>query len=308
MRPPLPFLDESMSKSFVFVCGNTDREGAAKALMAAADLGSMAGKTVMIKPNLNTADPAPGSTDITTLRTVLGSVFDLSPAKVIVGDRSGPSDTRKVFDDKGIFAMSRQMGFVPMVFDELQNSDFVKIESPGIHWRNGFHFARPVIEADVVIGLGCIKTHQFGGHFTMALKLATGCVHRHNMAELHASFIHMREMISEINLAYKPRLIILDGVVAFFRGGPMTGSEWKAGLSLASSDRVALDATGVALLKMHGTTKQIQDKGIFEQDQIRRAAELGLGVPNAQSIELVPVDDVSKGAVEQVAPFLYGKS
>ena len=52
----------------------------------------------------------------------------------------------------------------------------------------------------------------------MALKLATGCVHRHNMAELHASFIHMRDMIAEINLAYKPRLIILDGVVAFYRG------------------------------------------------------------------------------------------
>ena len=113
MRSPLPFSSEIMSKSIVLVCSNTDREGAAKALMAAADLESMAGKTVMIKPNLNTADPAPGSTDISTLRTVLGSILDLSPAKVIVGDRSGPSDTRKVFDDKGIFAMSRQMGFRP---------------------------------------------------------------------------------------------------------------------------------------------------------------------------------------------------
>jgi uncharacterized protein (DUF362 family) len=296
-----------MSKSKVLVCSNTDREGAANALMAAADLGSMAGKTVMIKPNLNTADPAPGSTDVSTLRTVLSTIMDLSPAKVIVGDRSGPTDTRKVFDDKGIFAMSRQMGFVPMVFDELPNSDFVKVDSPGMHWRNGFHFAKPVIDADVVVGLGCIKTHQFGGHFTMALKLATGCVHRHNMAELHASFIHMRDMIAEINLAYRPRLIILDGVVAFYRGGPMTGSEWKAGVSLASSDRVALDATGVAMLMMHGTTKHIQDRGIFEQDQIRRAAELGLGAQNAQSIELVPVDEVSKGAVEKIAPFLYGK-
>ncbi len=71
MRPPLPFLGEGMSKSKVLVCSNTDREGAAKALLAAADLGSMAGKTVMMKPNLNTADPAPGSTDISTLRTVL---------------------------------------------------------------------------------------------------------------------------------------------------------------------------------------------------------------------------------------------
>jgi uncharacterized protein (DUF362 family) len=294
-----------MTKAKVLVCSNMDREVAARSLLEAFHLDDLSGKNVMVKPNFNTSDPAPGSTDIATLRTVLKHVLDQGPGKVMVGDRSGPSDTRTVFEDKGVFTLSRQMGFIPMVFDELPNSEYGRIESRGMHWRNGFLFAKPVIEADVVIGLGCIKTHQYGGHFTMSLKLGTGCVHRHNMAELHAAFIHMRDMIAEINLAYKPRLIILDGVVAFFRGGPMTGGQWNAGLSLASDDRVALDATGVAALKMHGTTKQIEEKGVFEQDQIHRAVVLGLGVSNAQDIELVPVDEPSQDMVDQIGKFLY---
>jgi uncharacterized protein (DUF362 family) len=296
-----------MAKAKVLVCSNTDREEAARSLLEASHIDDLSGKNVMIKPNLNTADPAPGSTDLVTLRTVVKHVLDQGPVRVTVGDRSGPSDTRKVFEDKGIFSLARQMGFVPMVFDELPNSEYVRVESPEMHWRNGFMFAKPVIEADVVIGLGCIKTHQYGGHFTMSLKLATGCVHRHNMAELHAAFIHMRHMIAELNLAYKPRLIILDGVVAFFRGGPMNGSQWRAGLSLASEDRVALDATGVAALKLHGTTKQIEEKEVFQQDQIHRAAELGIGVSNAQDIELIPVDESSKDMVDQIGKFLYAR-
>jgi uncharacterized protein (DUF362 family) len=296
-----------MTKAKVLVCSNMDREVAARSLLEAFHMDDLAGKNIMVKPNFNTADPSPGSTDIATLRTVLKHVLDQGPNKVTVGDRSGPSDTRTVFEDKGVFTLSRQMGFIPMVFDELPNSEYVRIGSHGMHWRNGFLFAKPVIEADVVIGLGCIKTHQYGGHFTMGLKLATGCVHRHNMAELHAAFNHMRDMIAEMNLAYKPRLILLDGVVAFFRGGPMTGSQWNAGLSLASADRVALDATGVAALKMHGTTKQIEERGIFEQDQIHRAVELGLGVSNAQDIELVPVDEPSKVTVDQIGKFLYSR-
>lgn len=134
----------------------------------------------------------------------------------------------------------------------------------------------------------------------MSLKLATGFVHRSNMTELHTSVLNQRNMIAEMNVAYKPVLVVMDGVEAFYSGGPMTGPVWKANLTFASADRVALDAAGVAALKMHGTTSKIEKKPIFELDQIRRAAELGLGASSAGDVELVPVDGESVDVVDKI--------
>ncbi len=133
----------------------------------------------------------------------------------------------------------------------------------------------------------------------MSLKLTTGMVHRRNMDELHSS-LHQREMIAEMNYAYEPNVIVMDGVEAFYSGGPMRGARWKANLTFASKDRVALDAVGVAALKMHGTTEEIERRPVFMQDQIRRAVELGLGVQEAREIELVPVGEGSQEVVEQI--------
>lgn len=80
----------------------------------------------------------------------------------------------------------------------------------------------------------------------------------------------------------------------------MTGERWRANLTLASTDRVALDAVGVAALRSHGTTKKVEEGAIFELDQIRRAVELGLGASGPEEIDLLPVNDESKGVVERI--------
>lgn len=268
-------------------------------------LPELAGKSVLIKPNFNTADPAPGSTHIDTLRTMIELAKQKSPRYITVGDRSGPAKTSKVFQEKGVFALAEELGFECLVFDEMPKERWTKIKPPGSHWLNGFWFAKPVLEADAVIGLCCLKTHQYGGHFTMSLKLAVGMVHSKNMAELHASILNQRKMIAEINLAYRPALIVMDGVEAFYSGGPMTGERWRANLTFASADRVALDAVGVAALKMHGTTKKIEERKVFEQDQIKRAVELGLGAAGPEEIELVPVDKASEEVANRISEYLY---
>ncbi|MEM0342807.1 MAG: DUF362 domain-containing protein [Thermoplasmata archaeon] len=272
--------------------------------MRAFGLPELTDKTVLIKPNFNTADPAPGSTHNDTLRTMVRLVKEQGARKIIVGDRSGPAKTSKVFQEKGIFAMSEELGFDCLVFDEMPDDRWTRIVPPGSHWRKGFLFAKPVLEADAVIGLCCLKTHQYGGHFTMSLKLATGMVHGSNMTELHTSLLDQRKMIAEINWAYKPLLMVMDGVEAFTSGGPMTGTRWNANLTFASSDRVALDAVGVAALKMHGTTSKIERKRVFEQDQIRRAIELGLGAKGPEEVEVVPVDESSAEICEKLSSYL----
>ena len=293
-----------MPTSKVVVALDADRASGAKKVVEAFGMPPLAGKRVFVKPNFNTADPAPGSTHIDTLRTMIQLIKKQGSSSITVGDRSGPAKTSKVFQEKGVFALSEELGFECLVFDEMPKDRWVKVNPPGSHWLNGFWFAKPVLEADVVITLCCMKTHQYGGYFTMSLKLSTGMVHSRNMTELHTSVVNQRNMIAEMNWAYKPALIVMDGVEAFYTGGPMSGARWRADLTFASNDRVAIDAVGVAALKMHGTTSKLEGRKIFELDQIRRAVELGLGASGPQEIEVVPVDEYTREVSRRIAAVL----
>ena len=292
-------------KSRVCVAYGPNRWAGTKKAVAAFGMPDLTGKTVLVKPNFNTADLTPGSTHLDTLETVVTLAQDGGAKHIMVGDRSGPAKTREVFQEKGIFEMAERLGFECIIFDEMTKGRFAKMDAPGSHWRDGFLIARPVLEADAVITLCCLKTHGFGGQFTMSLKVTTGMLSGSCMRELHFSN-HIREMIAEMNVAYRPALIVMDGVEAFVDGGPMTGTRWQSNLTLVSDDRIAIDAVGVAALKMHGTTKAIESNRIFELEQIKRAVELGIGVSSPEDIELVPVDDVSFPYVERLRAVLSG--
>jgi uncharacterized protein (DUF362 family) len=165
---------------------------------------------------------------------------------------------------------------------------------------------RIVTEAPRIVATGCLKTHQFGGIFTLSLKLAVGLVPRRGyeyMRELHDS-PHIRKMIAEINYAYHPCLIVMDGVEAFVSGGPATGERRKANVVWAGHDRIAVDAVGVAILKELGTTPEIQDRPIFAQEQIQRAGELGLGITSPDCIEIVTSDRESEEYADVIRSIL----
>jgi uncharacterized protein (DUF362 family) len=123
------------------------------------------------------------------------------------------------------------------------------------------------------------------------------------MRELHSS-PHQRKMIAEINAPFTPDLIVLDGIEGFVDGGPMTGKRAQGNVFLASTDRVAIDAVGVALLKSLGSNEQIMVPKIFEQEQISRAVELGLGAASPAEIEVIHVDDQSRGYRDRVVGML----
>jgi uncharacterized protein (DUF362 family) len=249
-----------------------------------------------VKPNLNSADRAPGSTHNDVLRAIVSRLQDGGAAQITVGDRSGMGDTRTVMQQKGIFRLAEELGLGTVVFDELGAADWVPFTPSNGHWQRGFAVARPVLEADGVIQACCLKTHRYGGHFTLSLKNSVGLVAKtlpgegyNYMSELHSS-PHQRSMIAEINAAYTPDLMVLDGVEGFTAGGPAQGRHIDADVILASRDRIAIDAIGVALLRHYGTTPEVSRGKIFEQEQIARAAHLGLGVTLPQQIELVTGD------------------
>jgi uncharacterized protein (DUF362 family) len=67
---------------------------------------------------------------------------------------------------------------------------------------------------------------------------------------------------------------------------------------------VAVDAVGVALLRHYGSTPEVMNGRIFEQEQISRAASIGIGVKSADKIDLVPLDDESRNAGEIIKKVL----
>jgi uncharacterized protein (DUF362 family) len=85
----------------------------------------------------------------------------------------------------------------------------------------------------------------------------------------------------------------MDAMQAFIDGGPDRGTRVAPGLILAATDRVALDAVGVAILRWYGTTPDVARGPIFEQEQIARAAKLGLGVSSPSEIGLITPDEKS---------------
>jgi uncharacterized protein (DUF362 family) len=252
------------------------------------------GKKVLIKPNFNTADPTPGSTHNDTLRQLVQEMKSRGASSLTIGDSCGPGNTKDVMEKKGIPALAQELGFNVINFEDLPADGWVQFNPPGSHWKNGFSVARPVTEAEYLLWTCCLKTHQYGGVHSMALKLAVGVTHKSIRMQVMHQSPDIRRMIAEIHHAFTPQLIVMDGIDIFVDGGPMTGKLVNAGVVIAGTDRIAVDAVGLAVLKNHGANDAIMSKKIFEQEQVARAVEIGLGVKSPEQIEIVTGDAASR--------------
>jgi len=262
-----------------------NRDKGVKSSLSVLGLNPVKNKDVLIKPNFNTADPAPGSTHNDTLTALVDELWNMGAKSIGLGERSYPP-TREVMDQKGIVPLLKQRDVHIIDFDDLKERDWVECKPKHGHWENGFRIARPILEAECLISTCCLKTHQFGGAFTLSLKLHVGVVptFRHGyqyMGELHQS-LYQQEMIAEINQPFSPEIVVLDGIDAFTDGGPATGKRAKGNVFLASTDRVA-------------------------QRQIARAAELGIGVSSAAEIEILAADRESLEFSSEVEKILLSE-
>jgi uncharacterized protein (DUF362 family) len=296
--------------SEVLLVESSDRERAVRRLFTEIQLAGFSGKTIALKANFNSADPFPASTHPDTLKAIVTVLNQAGTKRITLAERSGMGDTRETLERLGIFDLSRQLGFNVTVLDEEPKKDWLRIERSGTHWLRGFHIAKVVLDANSVIQTCCLKTHRFGGHFTMSLKNSIGLVAKtvpgglyNYMWELHGS-PYQRLMIAEINKFYNVDLVVMDATEAFVNAGPERGTKVKPGVMLASRDRVAIDAVGVAILKGFGASS-LAKKPIFELDQIRRAAELRVGVTSASAIRVTPIlDDRPSESIERIESIL----
>jgi uncharacterized protein (DUF362 family) len=291
----------------VFLVRTDDRITGMKAIFShfSSIFQTLEGKHILIKPNFNTADPPPASTDIIIIRELVDHLKKHKTRKITVAERAGPVNTQETMKAKGLFELQKNYGgFEILDLSTLPESEWIHFQAKNSHWNHGFLYPRIFQEADAIIALPCLKTHRYGGHFTLSLKLAVGLVPRPKyMQELHSSH-YQRSLIAEINQIYSPTLIILDGVDAFVEGGPEKGKLVHPHVILASTDRIAIDAVGVAILRDHGTTLEVKKGSIFEQEQIKRAVELNLGVKDPSEITIVGNDDISKEYAKKLAKLI----
>ena len=291
------------TRSTVVVIRTGDRAEGVTRAMALLNPAGISGKRVNIKPNFNTAAPTPGGTHNDTLAQLVREIQERDARDITLGESSGPPNTGEVIAEKGIPDLASDMGFGVVNYDEIPDADWVHFQPAGTHWPDGFHLPRHVVEAEYPVSTPCLKTHGSGGVFTMSLKLAVGLTPKSIRRGMHRS-PDMRRMITELNQPYRPQLIVMDGVETFVDGGPTRGTLKTGNVMIAGTDRVAVDAVGLAVLKELGSNDAIMGRPIFAQEQMARAVEVGLGVSGPEEIDLVSDDDEGRAYVQTLQGIL----
>ncbi len=219
-----------------------DIEGALKKLLA--PLGGMGafvknGQRVLIKPNM-LAGRHPDRA-VTTHPEVLRAVIRMVQAAggiASVGDSPGMGTAAKVARQSGLMEVIEECGatFAPF-------SDSVPVQST--HFFHELELARDILDAEVIINLPKLKTHQMMG-MTCAVKNLFGAVVGLRKPKLHLQAGSDKKLFARmlLDLAGKiqPALTIVDAVVAMEGEGPGSGDPKEMGALLAGSNLLAVDA------------------------------------------------------------------
>lgn len=230
------------------------------------------GQRVLVKPNVNSSDQAPGTTHPEALAEVVRLV-KAKGAYVIVGDRSNPNwGTIDAMKTTGMYEAAEQAGADEIVGFEDQEWMRVKPEKAE-NWPNGFRIPIMLENIDHVISVPVLHTHSITSH-SLSLKNLVGLIHADDRYVFHAS-PKIQEMISEISLAVNPSLTVIDGTKSFIDGGPSSGTLSEPKVYLASKDVLAADVTGVELLMNDGAN--LKYSNTWESPMIKRGYELSVG-------------------------------
>lgn len=240
------------------------------------------GDKVIVKPNFNSDDPFPASSDPEFVKAVVSLLYEAGASKVTIVESSGLPwlPTRQVMEKMGMVKAAEECNAELRVLD---NKEWVDVKIEGKHWKT-VTIAKDVLEKDAkLVWLPCMKTHRHA-RFSLSLKLAVGLLDFEQRRDLHAA--HLEEKIAELNLAVRPHLIIMDGRKCFVTDGPDKGLVRQPNLILAGGDRIAIDITALEILKSYRAENRL-DMNPWEFPQIKHAIELGLGVKSKDEMQVI---------------------
>nr|WP_209683324.1 DUF362 domain-containing protein [Methanohalophilus levihalophilus] len=255
---------------------------------AVAELGGMkrfvnSGDRVLIKPNLLAAHVPEDA--VTTHPEVVAAVCDLvieAGGIPMVGDCAGithPGATAKAFEVSGIGESTLNTGGDVVNF---QQNGFRKVEVPGAKHFPELYISKDVLDADVVINLPKLKTHELT-LMTGAVKNMFGTVPLKIRKESHllADPDVFSEAVLEIFSAATPQLSIMDAVLCMEGHGPSRGSPVHVGAIIASANSFALDIVAAQVM------------GFDKMDIPTNRVAARKGLDTDLEITGIPIEDVT---------------
>ncbi len=193
------------------------------------------------------------------------------------GDSPGHGDTAAIARECGVMEAAQNLG-IPLA--DFTGGKATPFEDGKV--AKEFVIANAVLECDGIINICKMKSHMLE-RITGAQKNIFGCVFGLNKGASHVKYPNataFAKMLADLNLMLKPRLHIMDAVVAMEGNGPQSGTPKKMGLILASTDSIALDTLFASLVYL--------DPSLVPTNKI--GGEWGVGESDINNITVVTED------------------
>lgn len=236
------------------------------------------GTRVLVKPNLVAVPPHPRQgavTDAGVCRAVADLVREGGGEPLIADSAAVGADTEDVMAVCGYRAL-REEGY--RVAD-LKRTELAEVAVPAGLALSRLKVYRPALEADLIISVPVLKTHD-QLEVSLALKNLKGVVPDAEKKRFHA--VGVVEAICDLLTVLPPVYALLDGTVGQEGLGPVFGTPVEMGIILAGSDPVAADTVAGWLMGFAPEELPLQ----------ARAATRGLGCADLESIRIVGEDPV----------------
>ena len=254
------------------------------------------GKTVLLKPNI--LYPKKPELAVCTHPVVVGAAVkafvDKGAGKVLVGEAPAIANSTHAAKTVGMYDQ--------VVANGGEWADFsksVEVPCPNGKIVPKFNFAEPFLQADLVVSLSKLKSHQFMS-YTGAMKNLFGLMVGLDKAQSHYRFPKKEDFgafLTDLNIASKPCYAIMDAIVGMEGpGGPGRGDPVKLGF-LASSDNI---------LALDWFCSEIVGYNPYEVVNLKDALERNIWLDNPEQIqvlgepkeEIIEISDVTK--VEEI--------
>lgn len=240
---------------------------------------------ILLKPNmLAPEDPESAAVTHYAVFEAVARALGESGRTLVYGDSPAIHPTVSTARRTGIHAAAERAGVEAASFRESRRVTFEAGRQNKV-----FPIARACLDAGAIVNIAKLKTHGFMV-MTGAVKNMFGCVPGLEKARFHARVEIPRlfaRMIVDLNLLLRPRLSVIDAVVAMEGNGPRNGTPLNVGVLLVSRDPVAADTVAARLL------------GIDPRDVATIAEGHAAGLGTMEDIELVgdPLPTLKRPAV-----------
>ncbi len=242
------------------------------------------GKSVLIKPNIVNHYPSPANTNPLVIKYLIKLLQEFGASRILVGDMSAIFNlpTKKNAIKSGIWQAihTEDIQFVPF-----EDCGWAEVDVPHGQFIKKAIVSEVIYSVDRIVNVPVIKTHNYA-NYSISLKNFIGAIHPQQRPYFIAPDF-WDEVVAELNVAYTPHLNILDGTKIFVKGGPTKGKVATPNLLVITGDRIAADVVGLSIIKAFGGEEKISNKSVWEQQQVKRAVELHLGISDPGALKIV---------------------